>query len=204
MAEFNYYCTWDESLDYLHELVNLQRFTFVVDMWYSSIDEILQFTSLSDPIMNILQKHSRLYLWSEEYSRFPPILIGPHTSNLSLIYNSNCGPALDILFPHGYKEENEIARLGCGFLMYQPYYVYPGTYNSYAPPEKLKQAYKDVRTLLQKKMVKGFSTRTASRPFWIGKTAINLLENGQAVIRIGGNPNNILTGRDLIPARLNR
>lgn len=209
MAEFTFYCIWDDSLDYLCNLVNLGRFIFIVDMWYAS-NNVYQFTKLTDAVLDVLHKRPRLYLWSDEYSQYPPYLANPSPNKATMIDPIFSGPALDLTLPHG-VENDGVIRLGYGILMYQPYYVIPGTYESYKPPENLKQAYRDVQKILRKGMIKRFmqnkvqtirgDLETKDRIFWIGLNAIKLVDENKAGIQLHGYVKNFITGIDLLKTK---
>jgi hypothetical protein len=191
MAEFDFYGTWEDSSLYLEKVVTLGRFTLVVDMPYEQ-PVVFQSKVLSEDLMTLLQQRPHLYLWSDEYSRFPAgflpgrhyVTIDPHIS----------GPALQLSLPICFPAEVNV-RLGEGVLSYLPLYENPETGELYKPPEALKQAYNDVRRLLQKTMARCFvRCRVVSAgvikpivvPLWIGPNAMDLLEAGKAEIRVAG------------------
>ena len=193
MAEFNFYCIWDDSLAFLNDLIHLNRFTFVVVMGYST-NEICQFTSLSDKAHECLNKRPHLYLWSEEYSRFPPRLEEPTFSGFWFLDMFGSGPFLELYIPKG-EENEEITEIGHGFLRYQPYFCYPGTNVTYKPPETLKYAFRDLQKLLSKHMGRRYMKHVVYThnwvrkikvdTFWIGLNALNLIDEEKGGIQWG-------------------
>jgi hypothetical protein len=207
MAQFDFYGSWEDSRTYLEKLIHQQRFTFVIDMWYTERVPFL-FKTLTEDTENVLQKHSRVYLWSDDYSRFPPGFGEPNSTGQMMIRPTEGGPALDLTFPHCFRH-NEKFQLGSGMLFYQPTYHNPETGEWYKPPEALKQAYKEVQALLRKAMVKRYiCSQTVTTegiikpiimPLWIGSDAIKLLEAGMVEILFGRD--DWKTGKDLAKTR---
>lgn len=183
MAESTFYCSWEDTLAILEALVNLKRFTFIVDL-PDEEPELYQFEELSAKTLEILNKHTTVYLWSKDFSQFPPI---------TPIFPIRSGPALE-LFLGKEKEKDGLLRLGYGSLHYQSYYQNPDTNEIYRPPEKLKQAYKGVQSLMHKFMEKRYkllwvadekSLKQVVDTYWIGKHGIQLLEREEAIIGYG-------------------
>jgi len=207
MAQSSFYGTWEDSWAYLEKLIRLDRFTLIVDMWYIK-REPFQFKTLTEDIKRVLQKRPHIYLWSDEYSRFPPDFGEPTSNGLMMINSTRGGPALDLTLPHCFEREGKLC-LALGGFTYQPLCQNPETGEWYKPPEALKQAYKEVQALLRKGMVKRYMrSRTATSkgiikpiimPLWIGLDAIKLLEAHTAWILFGND--DWKTGADLAKAR---
>lgn len=192
MAQFDFYGTWEDSLTFLETLVRLDRFTFVVDMWYTE-PVPFQFKTLTDEVVAVVRKRTRVYLWADEYSRFPPYF-GEPTDELWMINPTHGGPALDLSLPACFEREGKLC-LASGNLFYQPQYCNPETGEWYKPPEALKRAYYEVRALLRKGMVKRYvrsrtvvngAIKPTIEPLWIGPNAMALLEKSEAGILIDG------------------
>jgi hypothetical protein len=192
MADFFFYGTWEDSWMYLETLVHLERFTFAIDMWYAE-PAPFQFETMTDEVENIVRKRRRLYLWSSEYSRFPFVFSAPTSNGLMMIDPTVSGPVLDLSLPDCFDVEGRLS-IGLGSLGYQPQYENPETGELYKPPEALKQAYKEIRALLQKGMVKRFARsrsitefgiKPAVESLWVGANAVTLLETGTADILVG-------------------
>jgi len=118
MADFFFYGTWEDSRTYLETLVHLERFTFVVDMWYTE-PVALQFTTVTDDVESTVHKRRRLYLWSDECSQFPPNFGEPTPNELMMISLSGSGPALDLKLPACFELKGKLS-VGIGWLGYQP------------------------------------------------------------------------------------
>jgi len=192
MADFYFYGTWEDSWTYLETLARLERFTFVVDMWYTKPIPF-QFRTLTDEIKSTVYKQRRVYLWSDEYSRFPPDFGEPTSNGLMMIDPIGGGPALDLSLPACFEREGKLS-VGLGWFGYQLQYKNPETGEWYKPPEALKRAYKEIRALLRKNMVKRFArsrsiTDRGIKPrietLWVGPNAAALLEVGKADILVG-------------------
>lgn len=192
MADFYFYGTWEDSWRYMEILACMRRFTFVVDMWYTEPIPV-QFETLTDEVKDIVYKQRGLYLWSKEFSRFPPIFGKPTSSGLMRIHLSESGPALDLVLPACFEYEGRLS-VGLGWFGYQPQYQNPETGEWYKPPEALKRTYQEIRTLLRKNMVKrfvrsriitGHGIRPTIDTLWLGRDAAALLETGKADILVG-------------------
>jgi len=192
MADFYFYGTWEDSWTYLETLIHLERFTFVVDMWYTE-PVPLQFRTVTADVESIVRKRPRLYLWSDEYSQFPPVFGNPTSHGLMMIHLSEGGPALDLALPACFELKGKLS-VGIGSLGYQPQYQNPETGEWYKPPETLKRAYREMRALLQKSLVRryawsrsitGRGIRPEIKTYWVGPNAAALLEAGEADIMVG-------------------
>ena len=97
MAEFDFYGTWEDSYVQLDRLAHLSRFILVVDMDYEE-PVVLQSRILSEDFMAVVKQRPHLYLYSDEYSRFPA---GFHTSGRGFMWIDPhiSGPALLLDLP---------------------------------------------------------------------------------------------------------
>jgi hypothetical protein len=196
MAQFDFHGSWEDSRSYLERLVRLQRFTFVVNKAYTS-PVPYQFSTVTDETWAIVQQRPNLYLRSEEYSRFAPSFGAPVRGSMR-ISQVHSGPALELSLPYC-SDRSGNCCLGLGILMYQPLYQDPETGEWFKPPESLKRAFGQVRTLLRQDMAKRYLRvqtvrngiiRPEAMILWIGCDAMAALEAGTAQLCLG---------RELVP-----
>lgn len=193
MAQFDFYGTWSDSEKYIDVLSRSGSYTFVADMWYAGPIP-LQFTRWTDESRAILKDSRRIFLWSDQYSQFPPQFSKPTSKGLMRIDPAYCGPALDLSLPPYFEQDGKM-RLVAGNLFYQLQYFDPVTGKSYKPHEALKSAYKDAKSLLCKEMQRWFVASQVVRngefistieTIWIGLHAAAVLTAKQAEIQING------------------
>ncbi len=192
MAEFCFFGTWEDSLAWLEMLCQMRRFTFVDDGWYTT-PVSRQFTSVPGGPPEWLRKPATLFLWADSYSRFPPVFTKLKSDDLMRIDLVRGGPAMRLGLPACFEREGR-PSVGRGYLEYQSEYQNLETGEWYKPPEALKQAYSELRTLLRRSMVKRFAwqhtmTKLGLRPmietYWLGRHAAELLDEGKADILVG-------------------
>src|SRR5438874_9967260 len=138
MGDFYFYGTWKDTWALLEAITSQERFEFIVDMWYSEAKPI-RFKTLTNELRSIIEKQPRLYLWSEEYSRFPPYFSTPTSNGLMRIDLTRSGPALDLSLP-GVVTMGKQVGLTLGRLGYQPRQVHPRTRETFGPSSALKAA----------------------------------------------------------------
>lgn len=193
MAIFSFYGTAKDSLEWLRQLVELDRFVFVLERVYTN-DEVFQFTKLTQSVLEKIGSPISLLLFSTEYSRYPPQLGKPDSLGRMTIDPTYSGPALDITLPKTYRKDDRTG-LGMGRLIYQPVYFVPSSSNRvYKPPMQLKRDYVQVQKLLKKNMTRIFAKNLVFKEhtfldqvesYWVGSEALRLLESGQADILQG-------------------
>lgn len=191
MADFYFYGTWTDSVTWLEVLAREQKFVFVIDRWYEEPTP-LQFTELTSEATDLAREYKRLYLWSDQYSRYPPTFGPPTPHGLRMIDPVQSGPALDLSLTACFVRGDRTS-LGLGWLSYQSYYRDPSTGEAYARPEPLLKAYRMVSKLLKAQMTKryapdsevGESRKKPLRRLWLGKNAVKKIEAGEADILVG-------------------
>ena len=209
MAEFRFYALRAEAYDWIDGLSRLHRFRFVLRMPYYEPQPV-EFDRLTDQIVEKLAHCSSVFLFSDEYSRYPPVLNGPMKSDEGPpwydLSQSLGGPSLDLELPINYLSVQHL-RIVHAVLHYQPYYGDPTGEEWQKPPEALKRAFQDVRTLLCRQMEKRYALARMTRggktireikPVWVGRKALELLDAGKAVIAPGYR---WITGRGLHRSR---
>ena len=193
MAQFGFYGCWEDSLQLLKMLIDLKRFTFVLDKWYSS-PQPFQFTSLSDEVLSEVATARRLYVWSEVYSLYPAQFLWTTDREVGRIDPENGGPALDLFLPTTYEHDGKHG-ISLGWFAYQSKYYSPIDGEAYKPPEALKETFKELKSMLQKKMTRRFLPLSnlyddkrlpACQTLWVGVYGAAKLEAGDADLWISG------------------
>ncbi len=200
MAEFDFYGTLEDSWALLEELAATNRFTFLIDMALKE-QKPYEFSVLTEEVKQTLQKHPKVFLWSDEYSRFPLHFL-QSSGGFFHIYPLKGGPLLELSLPRAVARESRIRLVG-GDLMHQTSYGNAETGGIYAAPEELRRVYRQVKNLLRENLVKRYAQVRMVRngnfldraeAVWIGHNALALLETGKAEIQIAGE---WLEGKDL-------
>jgi hypothetical protein len=195
MAEFSYYGTWADSLVWLSGLFSAERFVFVVDQWHTDPNRN-QFASFSDEILDQIMRRPLIYLWSDDYSTLPVLYERERQGYPRRVEPTECGPMLELSLPVEQRINNEL-HIAYGSLHYQPMYHDPVQDIWYKPPNRLKQSYRVVRSLLSETMVHKHvvsemiqNGKFVSRllPVWIGLEAFQLMRTGNAIIPREGAP----------------
>ena len=191
MAEFDFYGTWEDDWDLLQKLTNLGQFAFVMDKPYTE-PVPFEFTDSSADFEAMLRERPRVYLLSEEYSRFS--LQFHEVRGHWIIDEMSSGPALTLDLPTCFERDGKLC-LREGYLGHLAHYQDPETKQSYKAPQALKRAYEKTRALLRKGMAKGYlgcrnwtplgDYRPRTDLFWIAPNAIAMIESGLAGILLG-------------------
>lgn len=207
MAQFVYYGTWKDSLQIIGHLADLKRFTFIIDMPYSSTVPY-QFSNLSPDILDILEKYHRLFLWSEEYSMFSLDFGKPFKGGTYRIETQSSGPVLDLTLPRCVPFSDK-QRFVWGMLYYEKYYYNRETSEWIKPPEVLKRVYLEVSRLIKKELevrympVTRLTTLGNYKPgaekLWIGRNGVKLLDEDKAGIQVGSDT--LVTGKMMSRSR---
>lgn len=190
MAEFTFFGVWEDSLQILTALVDTHLFTFVVDKAY--IDKnFLAFQSLNDQIIREIRHRNKVYLWSKEYSHYPPYMEALPSGKWD-IYEFRGGPALNLAL-FGSSIKDGLTRLGYGSISYLSYYLHPGTDEPYKPPVELKESFKyalkiispflEKRYVLARILTAKSVFETSIEPLRIGRHGLQLIESDQAVLK---------------------
>jgi hypothetical protein len=207
MAEFDFYGTWLDMQAILKKLVLMEEFNFVIDKWYLE-PKLIQFKNLTEENLLMIKEHRKFYLWSEEYSRFPPKLSSPTSNGNMMIDILDCGPAIELVLPAQFECENKMCFRD-GFIMYQAQYFNRETREIYKPSEVLKSTFYQIKSLIQKSMIKRFlrTERIAQtgewkvfiEVIWIGLDALQMIESNKAEILWGRDRH--ISGSDLAKNR---
>ncbi|MDR3577982.1 MAG: hypothetical protein P4L50_29305 [Anaerolineaceae bacterium] len=193
MAEFEFYGTWLDMEAILKKLVPLERFNFVIDKRYLE-PKLIQFENLTEENLLIIKAHRKFYLWSEKYSKFPPKFGPPNSNGEMRIRILHCGPAIEFLLPVQFEFENKTC-FRPGSIMFQAQYFNLETREIFKPSDTLKSTFYQIKSLIQKSMVKRFlrterfiqtgESKVFIEPQWIGLEAIQLIETNKAEILLG-------------------
>ncbi len=211
MAEFDFYGTWEDVWSLVQKLTDLGQFTFVVDKPYTE-PMAFEFTNFSADLEAMLCARPRVYLLSEEYSRFP--LQFHEARGHWMIDELSSGPTLDLCLPICFERDGKLC-LYQGYLGHLACYQDPETGQWYKAPQALKRAYEKTRALLRKGMAKRYLGCRSWTPlgdykpradlFWIAQSAMAMMDSGLAGILLG-QANFVLgeswvTGADLAKTR---
>jgi hypothetical protein len=193
MAELNFYCSWNDSLQILQKLIDTKKFTFYVDKFYRKPYPI-SFKSLDTYILNELEERPSVNIWSDENSLFPPQFFQYEDDNLD-IYLNHSGPAMNLHLAriHNFKGKTQ---LGNGCILIPPKFYDPLTGNSYKPSRAFLKDYEVAKRVVKECLVKRYfasrkiTTQGIITPIvetiWIGGEGLKFLESGEALIRIYG------------------
>ena len=193
MAEFQFYGTWNDARSCLEAITALGPFTFVLDKWYAEpIPK--QFTVLDENSIEAVRKDPGVYVLSAHYTRFPVRFGRPTPTGLMRIWSTESGVSLHLSLPTEHDHQGRL-RVGMGLLSYQAEYHDPVTGQRYMASEELKRVYAHIRSVLRRQMVKRYVASTIVQKgcfiptverLWIGRSAIALLDAGQADILVNG------------------
>ena len=193
VAEFQFYGTWNDARSCLEAITALGPFTFVLDKWYAEpIPK--QFTVLDENSIEAVRKDPGVYVLSAHYTRFPVRFGRPTPTGLMRIWSTESGVSLHLSLPVEHNHQGRL-RVGMGLLSYQAEYHDPVTGQRYMASEELKRAYAYLRSVLCRQLMKRYVESTVVRngrfipiveTLWIGRSAIALLDAGQAEILVNG------------------
>jgi len=193
MAEFNFYGSWQDTITILEQLLNTKLFRIIADIAYNE-PIVYEINSLSIDAQSVLKQNHHIFLESNSYSRYPIKFSEPNKGGYIGILQLRSGPLINMMLPDEYTSNNKW-RVGRGRIAFPPYFVIPNTYDSYKPPQELKDIFALSKKIIQKNMVKqywrwskvGMSgiANPSIETLWIGKDAINLLETKGYFIKWG-------------------
>lgn len=192
MAEFHFYGTWEDTWKHLQRIAAETSLVGAIDQWYTS-PKVYEFTGVTDEVKRLVKKNPRIFFLSDRYTYFPFHFIGPTPSGLLRIDPEWSGPTLDLSFPACF-ECGEKVCIRSGRLFYQRRYIDPESEEYYKPPHELKQAFKEIQSVLKKdltrlqtsyRMTGQRGVKNTKAPIWIGSNALRLLDEGIAKIGIG-------------------
>lgn len=185
MAEFNFFASWPDTLNMLGKILNTKLYKIIIHAAYEEPIPT-ELKSISENEIKFLKKNHSVFLWSEAYSFFPIKFWTPDSHAYTGIYELESGPVLHLSLADIYQKQERF-RVGAGRISYSSYFIHPETHEKYSPPESLKQAFKSLKSLLQKDMVKRYWPHTfwsvaradditVAETLWIGSDAMKLLE----------------------------
>jgi hypothetical protein len=192
MANFDFHGTWEDSLFILANIVNQNKFWFVIDRTYIKKDPLI-FTSLSKEIINHINEDPNIYIFLDENSQAQLNYTIFDENDSMTIDQKHSGPSLELWLCKEQPYEDKV-QLGMGKLFYPHYFIDQITEEMYKPPEVLKKAYLEIQRILKKTMKKRYlqfyevrEKEIKLKPLldWIGPNGMKLIEEGKAGIRIG-------------------
>jgi hypothetical protein len=198
MAEFCYYAVEEDALEWLEGLAKLRRFKFILGTAYDQ-PQAYEFTEFNEAARtHLTQCYSKCYsvcLWSEEYSRLPVVFRKQTSTDEGQKYDwyrlpdGLGGPMIELGLPKKSKRWGNAWRISPTELRYLPYYGNDAGDQWFKSPPEIVKAFRDIRKLLQKQLVKRYATFQIRRngelndienPVWIGRQALLLMESGEA------------------------
>lgn len=208
MAEFAFFGIWEDSKTILEQLIEIDKFIFILDRWYEEPKpEILKV--LTEDEKSTLERMRSIYLYSADYSIFPPFFPDDSSEDLFRIFPLQSGPAIKLTIPFLDIDKEGMNTLGLGLLIYQSKYWHPETLEYYSPPQTLKDAFKLVKKIISQHCERrfipfhGFTAEGKEihrvRTLYISKCGMELVRRGDAYVYVGRN--GYLTDKDLAKNR---
>src|SRR6266540_1924481 len=116
MAQFDFLGTWNDSWGILAAILGTNDYSLVPDLLYDK-PEPLFVTEIDDSAKEMLLNGKRNgFLWSWQFSRFPPVMKrieGGEAAGKYYVGLGEGGPYLRLVLPGGY-EEGGVLNLGPG------------------------------------------------------------------------------------------
>lgn len=180
MAEFVYGGNWEDSWSIVDALLERDDLALLADLVYQEPRPIyLSAFRDNSELQSQLKERRWFYIAGKKFSHHPPQFVrreGGSAAGTYWIDNNKGGPFLSLTLPACYIE-NGITMIGSGSLVYYDEYRNPKTGQWEKPSPALISAYKEIKALLKKYLVRhklpcGF--------IWIGRNALSMLQNGTA------------------------
>jgi hypothetical protein len=192
MGDFNFYGSWEDSLEIIDQILKMEAFKLIVDMSYKE-EKVIEVVSSSNIPEELITSYGSLYLWSDNYSIYPILFDKPNKNHYRIINQLESGPLIRVNLPRIFEIDKKNI-LGRGFIFSTPYFVIPNTNTGYSPPEGLRKTFSKLKTTLQKTMVKKYWTpfkyfpfpnNDSIEPVWIGKKAYERLKSEDLYLLVG-------------------
>jgi len=190
LGEFNFWYIQADVIDIVNSILCLEPYTAIADMVYETPIPF-EIKKLNPDLFSKAQYFRGVYFYSEKYSVYPPCWHKSTGSESYSIYPMESGPAIYLQFFQE-KQGAGVRLLGTGSLLYESYYLKPGTLDYYSAPQSLKEDYRRLKKILARKMKKrylpkeiegteGCKVDLGKYPLWIGQNGYELLEREENV-----------------------
>jgi hypothetical protein len=191
VTHFDFLGTWQDSWAILAAILNPGDVTLIVDRRYDQPQPIT-LTTVDDVRTHCLNGQHKFYVSGTMFSVAPPSCRRIDTGIYEGKYrveDSRGGPLLVLVLPVCYRydsvgvatnafENGTHLHLGPGTLMYQRYYWNEQSQLWERPSDCIKAGHVDLLRRVKTQLVR----HTFHVPIWIGKDALQEVENGNATI----------------------
>ena len=180
MAEFDFFGSWLDSEHILQSVAARGDISFILDIAHER-PEPMWFREITRSVMEKIECMPRLFLFSDRFSVFPVCFrqqqSGQHAGKY-FVSLERSGPGLSLTLPGCYLTDDGMFNLNTGDLFYPKEFKNPTTGLLEPPSDELKRAFKDIRSLMKKQLVR-YQVRS-----WIhiGPDAVSLLRRKKARI----------------------
>jgi hypothetical protein len=180
MRQFNYYGTWNDSLDVVQAILKRGDIRVIHDsgIWHRPVAKY--FHVLTEELETLLKTRPFLFLYGK-FSRFEPGFVlqenGPNAGTYWVSIKRG-GPGLELGLPVCFENNGTIC-LGSRFLAYPAEYLNPETHLWERQCEEVRSTFSELRLLMKKCCLK---RKKMNSPLFIGPRALELLNQGKARI----------------------
>lgn len=192
MAEFDFFGTWNDTINLLKIIYETKNAKVVAKKAYRSPKEkVIDFNNKTD--IELIRKNYSVIIFPELIPT-QDICFSYITSRKNYVIDLfRSGPIIDVGLADKFGEEGDY-RLGMGHIQIPPYFIDPKSNKQYSPPNELKNYYLLIKRKFQKILIRKFfkyekfvnnEFQQKILPIWLGKDAMRLLKEKKAYIDWG-------------------
>ena len=177
MSQFSFLGTWDDSWRIVGSILERGDISLIPDLNYDD-PKPAYISALNEEVKELLKRRPNLFLWSTQFSLFPPCMVrmaGGAAAGKYFLSLSRDGPGLELTLP-GCYEADGVLNLACGTLSYQRLTFNSQTGRWEKPTLELQAGYKEITKTIKRHLVR----HKFHKPIWTGRDALTLIERGTA------------------------
>lgn len=184
MAEFSYFGDWNDAWFILEIIMSVPGLRFVPDIIYKK-QKVVYFEDF-DSYRRSVRHPSKGYIWGP-FSEVRPVFFNIGESGKSKNGDKYVidliGGGMKFQFqPCGLYDLGDFTNISIGSISYQQWYFRGNSEETVFPDARLKDAYRQITNRLKRYLIR----KKIKRSFWIGPSALKLVQAGEAKITAKG------------------